>query len=77
MVITKNFQKASVWFFLISAYAAFRAPVPLTIAMAYIQVGFRVMQVIGTCLKKRVIARVGYALATLFLYILFIASMAD
>jgi hypothetical protein len=66
-----------VWFFLIAGYSAFRAPGPLTVAMAYIQVACRFVQVIGVALKKRRVAQIGYIAATLFMYIMFIGAMAD
>jgi len=43
IIVSKNFQKSSLWFFVIAAYAAFRAPTILNIAMAYCQIGARVL----------------------------------
>lgn len=56
---------------------AFRAPIPLTVAMAYLQVICRIVQLVGAALKKRLVARIGYIAATLFMIIMFFAVMID
>lgn len=77
VIVSKNFQKSSIWFLLLAGFCAFRAPIPLTVAMAYLQVVCRVVQLIGTALKKRLVARIGYVAATLFMIIMFFAVMID
>ncbi|CDW72005.1 UNKNOWN [Stylonychia lemnae] len=77
VIVTKNFQKMSIWFFLLSGLCAFRAAIPLTVAMAWLQVLCRIVQLIGTMLKKRLVAKIGYLSATLFMIIMFLGVMAD
>lgn len=62
---------------LLAGFCAFRAPIPLTVAMAYLQVVCRIVQLIGTALKKRIVARIGYIAATLFMIIMWFAVMVD
>ena len=65
------------WFFILAGFCAFRAPIPLTVAMAYLQVVCRVVQLIGAALKKRLVARIGYGAATIMTVIMFFGVMVD
>jgi uncharacterized membrane protein len=65
------------WFFFLSGLCAFRAAIPLTVAMAWLQVLCRIVQLIGTMLKKRLVAKIGYLSATLFMVIMFFGVMVD
>ena len=74
---TKNYQKMTVWFMLITAFCAFRAAMPLTVAIAYFQVICRFLQFIAAVCKKRHFAWACYMLATIINIILFLAVMVD
>jgi hypothetical protein len=76
-VVARNHQKSAVWFFLLCGYCAFRAALPLTVAMAYLVVICRIVQLIGAALKKRVVAKVAYVLATVFMFVMWFTVMAD
>lgn len=73
----KNYHKMSVWFIVATALCAFRSALPISVAVAYIQVGCRVIQMIGAILKKRTVSRVGYILSTIMITILFFTVMID
>ena len=63
---------------LISGLCAFRAPNTLTITLAYIQVFFRIIQLVGTIFhnnKGRIVSEISYTLATICIIIMFFSVM--
>ena len=56
---------------------AIRAPSTFTVVLAYIQVLFRLFQVIALMLKKRLIAKVAYSFSTLVVVLMFFGAMVD
>ena len=62
---------------LIAAFCAFRAASAFTVSLAYIQVGVRLVQGVALLLKKRVVARLAYAISTLLIIMMFFACMID
>ena len=67
----------SIWFMLVCAFCAFRAASPFTVAVAFLQIVFRGVQCIGLMLKKRLIAKIGYGLATICIIMMFFGAMVD
>ena len=74
---SKNYQKMTLWFMLVTGFCAFRAALPLTVACAYLHVVCRVLQMVAAIFKKRRLANVAYILATVFIVIMFFADMID
>ena len=62
---------------LITAFCAFRAAVPLTVAAAYFSLLCRILQLVALIFKKRNAARVCYVLSTIMIAIMFFADMID
>ena len=62
---------------LVCAFCAFRAPSAFTVSLAFIHVGIRLVQVVALMLKKRVIAKVAYGVATIIVVMMFFAAMID
>ena len=77
VLASKNFQKSTIWFMLVAAFCSFRAASAFTVAIAYIHVGFRVLQTVALMLKKRPLAKVAYGLSTLMIVMMFFAAMVD
>ena len=75
MMIPKHYMKSTIWFMVALSICAVRTPNDLTIAVAYIQVLFRLIQMIGAILHKRRVSQIGYILATICIVILFFAAM--
>ncbi len=59
------------------AFCAMRSATAFIVTIAYLQVVCRVVQVIGTYLKKRNVARGGYGAATLLTVVMFFGAMID
>jgi hypothetical protein len=74
-LLPKYHMKTSTWFVTALAMCSFRSAIPLTIAVAYLAIVFRVVQLIGFFLRKRMVSRIAYVLATLCIVILFFADM--
>ena len=77
LMVSKNFQRSQIWFMLVASLCAFRAASAFTVTIAYLQVGFRLLQLIALKLKKRKLAYIAYGLSTLFIGMMFFAAMAD
>ena len=73
----KYFQKSSIWFLLVATFCAIRAPSTFTVVLAYIQVLFRLFQVIALMLKKRMLAKVAYAFCSIVIVLMFFGAMVD
>ncbi len=56
---------------------AIRAPSTFTVVLAYIQVLFRLFQLIALMLKKRTIAKVAYSFSTIVVILMFFGAMVD
>ena len=76
-LISKNFQKSMVWFMLICAFCCFRAAIPFNVAMAYVHVGLRLVQMVGAFFRKRIVAKAAYGLSTIVIVMMFFACMID
>jgi hypothetical protein len=76
-VAVKNFQKMNIWFMLVTAFCAFRAALPVTVACAYLHVVCRLLQMIAAIIRKRMLARVAYGFSTIFITIMFFTVMVD
>jgi hypothetical protein len=74
---SKYYQRSTVWFMLIAAFCSFRAAGAFTVSIAYINVFFRVIQLVGVIFKKRMVAKAGYGLCTITIIMLFFACMID
>ena len=77
LLASKYYQRSTVWFLLIAALCSFRTPSAFTVSLAYIQVGFRVVQGIALMLKKRLISKVAYGISTIILVMMFFACLND
>ena len=62
---------------LVAAFCAFRAPSAFSVVVAYLHVGFRLLQGVALMLKKRPLAKAAYGLCTLMIVMLFFAAMCD
>ena len=56
---------------------AIRAPSTFTVVLAYIQVLFRLFQLIALMLKKRTISKVAYSFSTIVVILMFFGAMVD
>ena len=77
LLASKYYQKSSIWFMLISAFCAFRAASAFTVSLAYIHVGLRILQLVALMLKKRLVSKIAYGIATLVIVLMFFACMID
>ena len=59
-LISEGYPKSTTWFMITIAMCASRAASDFTIALAWIIVFFRVIQVIGVATKKRRLSEIAY-----------------
>ena len=74
--VVNRYPKSIIWVFMIFAMASARAAVPFAIAMAYLTLIGRGVQIIGVITNKPIISYVGYGASVLMLVILFFIVMA-
>lgn len=70
-------MRTSLWFAIAVGFCALRAAKDFVVAIAFIQVIGRIVQLVGVILRKRLIAQVGYGISTVLIFIMFMFAMAD
>ena len=69
--IVMKYPKSIIWYFLLLAFAAARAATPFGIAMAYISLLGRGVQIIGAFTGKPIIGYIGYGISVVVLICLY------
>ena len=70
-------MRSSLWFAVAVGFCALRAAKDFVVAIAFIQVVARVVQLVGVILRKRRIAQIGYGVSAAIITIMFMFAMAD
>ena len=69
--VVHRYPKSIIWYFMVLAFTATRASAPFGIAMCYISLIGRAVQIVGVFLNKPIISYIGYGLSLLFLIMLY------
>ena len=74
--IVNRYPKSINWFFMVVTFCAMRAGTPFAIALVYLSLISRAVQIVGTFVNKPLVAYIGYGASSLMLTILFFVAMA-
>jgi hypothetical protein len=75
--IVNRYPKSIDWYFMVVSFCAMRAATPFGIAMAYLILIGKAVQLVGTFVNKPVVAYAGYGASAFMLTILFFVAMAN
>ena len=73
--IVNRYPKSIIWYFMVMAFAGARAATPFGIAMAYLSLIGRAVQIIGAFTNKPIVSYIGYGFAVLMLICLYFNVM--
>jgi hypothetical protein len=76
-LVADKYPMSSVWYMIAIAFCAMRAATSFTVALAYLSIIFRVVQVVGFFQQKMILAYVGYGVSAFFILLMIFASIVN
>jgi hypothetical protein len=77
-LVADKYPMSSIWYMVVIAFCAMRAATGFMVALAYLSLIFRVIQVVSFSVSKNMmIAYVSYGISSFFIVIMFFAAMVN
>eukprot|EP00345_Euplotes_harpa_P003603 CAMPEP_0168331060 /NCGR_PEP_ID=MMETSP0213-20121227/8106_1 /TAXON_ID=151035 /ORGANISM="Euplotes harpa, Strain FSP1.4" /LENGTH=152 /DNA_ID=CAMNT_0008334759 /DNA_START=440 /DNA_END=898 /DNA_ORIENTATION=- len=69
--VVERYPKSIIWYFMLLAFASHRAAVPFAIAIAYLSLIGRAVQIVGAVINKPLVCYIGYGISVFILIMLY------